>query len=110
MCVGIDDRGWRFEDVRLGENLQAHGWPVYQRINRIHITAGGTDVADAHGQPHAHAFRQHFRRSDKWESWCSSPLLVHGFTSRQKGVKFYPECTPPGLSILHCWIGTRFVS
>ncbi len=81
MC--IDHRGRRFEDVHFGENLQAHGGSVHQRINRIHVTPGGTDVADARGQPRARAFRQYFRRSNKWESWRTSPLLVHDFPFRQ---------------------------
>ena len=35
----------------FGENLQADGCPVNQWINRIHVATGGTDVADARGQP-----------------------------------------------------------
>jgi len=44
--------------VRFSENLQADGGPVHQRINRIHIAAGGADVADARCQLRARAFRQ----------------------------------------------------
>lgn len=88
--MGIDDRRGRFEDLCFGENFQAYGCSVDQRIEGIHIASGGAEVANARGEARVRVFRQHFRRGNERESWRPSPLLVHD-NPLGKWDTFYPE-------------------
>ena len=68
MHVGINYRRSSLKRFRFIEDLHAHWCSVWQRINRIHVAAGGTDIADARSELGACAFGMDLCGGDEWEA------------------------------------------
>jgi hypothetical protein len=47
MGVGIDDGCWRFKMICFRENFDLDECAVGQRVDGVHVAAGGAEVANA---------------------------------------------------------------